>query len=100
LLQTNKEFFAAYRQQTISMNATPADFYAGLTYDAVWAIGLALNGSMSELATTNKSLADFNYDDSTILNVFMRQMYKLKFPGQSVRYSGSSSMSIYCVYIM
>lgn len=67
------------------MGVITADFYAGLTYDAVWALCLALNGSIPVLAATNRTLDSFNYDDTSMVSVFMTQMYQLDFNGQSVR---------------
>ena len=66
------------------MNAVHADFYAGLTYDAVWAMALALNGSIERLAAVGMTIDEFGYDNEAITDIFMQEMYKLRFRGQSV----------------
>ena len=65
--QTNADFLSAYHVIAARQKVLAADFYAGLTYDAVWSMALALNASQEPLAAVNKTLVDFSYDDADTL---------------------------------
>nr|XP_006817895.1 PREDICTED: gamma-aminobutyric acid type B receptor subunit 1-like [Saccoglossus kowalevskii] len=54
--------------------------YAPCAYDAIWAMALALNGSIDQLSP-NKTLEDFTYDDSNMMQVFKDEMLKTSFTG-------------------
>merc|ERR1719323_2235781 len=56
---------------------------APLAYDAVWAVALALNSSVSYLESLNKSLDSYNYDNKEIADVIMDHMKSTKFEGIS-----------------
>ena len=81
---------AAYRAEVVKHNVTPSDFYAGLTYDAVWAMALALNGSQAQLPP-GKTLESFTYEDTAMRTIFEDQMYQVNFAGQSVGTLATSS---------
>ena len=81
------------------LNITPADFYAGLTYDAVWSIALALNGSLEELSN-GTTLGSFTYTNVAMTNIFMAKMYEVNFHGQSVSIIIISSIIIIIISII
>ena len=56
---------------------------APLAYDAVWAVALALNSSVSYLESVNKSLDSYNYDNKEVADIIMDNMEKVKFEGIS-----------------
>jgi len=59
---------------------------ASYVYDAVWMIALTLNQSIAEIAERlpGQSLANFTYNNSKMLEIFIEQMSNLTFRGVSV----------------
>ncbi|RDD36398.1 Gamma-aminobutyric acid type B receptor subunit 2, partial [Trichoplax sp. H2] len=57
--------------------------FATFTYDATWAVAVALNNSIPRLAEMNKTLQDFQYNDKVFLNIFKNEMAKVSFLGVS-----------------
>lgn len=57
---------------------------APLAYDAVWAIAIAFNRSITELAKHGKYLEDFTYSDKFTSKVIYDAMSDVKFEGVSV----------------
>ncbi|XP_071485072.1 gamma-aminobutyric acid type B receptor subunit 2-like [Diadema antillarum] len=52
-------------------------------YDAVWAVAAALNASIEPLAQLNKTIDNFNYEDSEMREVFMEKLDELDAYGMS-----------------
>ena len=82
-IQTPSFFVDRYETYTRNQNVTPATFYAPLTYDAVWAMALALNASTTRLPAT-KTLFDFSYENADFNKIFINEMNKVHFEGISV----------------
>lgn len=61
-----------------------------LAYDAVWAIALAFNKSIQELAKFGKRLEDFTYSDEFTARVIYESMQNVTFEGVSGRVSFTS----------
>lgn len=59
--------------------------FASFSYDATWAIAIALNNSIPHLLEMNKTLQDFQYNDKIFLKIFKSEMAKVRFQGVSVR---------------
>ena len=60
--------------------------FASFTYDATWAIAIALNNSIPHLAGMDKTLQDFQYNNKMFLKIFKSEMAKVRFQGVSVRF--------------
>ena len=85
LSQDVHQFLEEYHALADKMNATTSDFYAPLTYDAVWSLALALNDSIPKLNNLDLGgLANFTYDSGRMTEAFMQSMYGLKFEGMMV----------------
>ncbi|XP_070540122.1 gamma-aminobutyric acid type B receptor subunit 2-like [Ptychodera flava] len=54
--------------------------YAPCAFDAIWAIALALNGSIEHLPD-DKTLPDFTYEDDEMATIFYEEMLKTHFVG-------------------
>lgn len=73
--------------------------YASQTYDAVWAIALALrsaemrwrNANELDLNDKVKTLGNFDYSKNDMTQEFMRQMEQLSFLGVSVSNPASAT---------
>ncbi|KAL9973235.1 hypothetical protein ACROYT_G019659 [Oculina patagonica] len=73
---TSEEFLQTHVSQNNS------DLYVPFVFDSVWTIALTLNNSMQQIKTTmNKSLADFTYKDSSMVQILKRTLEKLEFQG-------------------
>ena len=67
-------------------NMTPSEFYAPLTYDAMWSIAMTLNASVEQLLNQSlPNLEDFTYDNTAMKDVFVKSMDELNFEGMMVR---------------
>ena len=65
-------------------SATKTPFrYVLLGYDSVWAMALALNGSLETLQEKNMSLTNYTYGQSSATEVILKHLYKLWFRGVS-----------------
>ena len=54
-----------------------------LAYDSVWAMALALNGSLETLQEKNMSLTNYTYGQSSATEVIQEHLYQLEFHGAS-----------------
>jgi hypothetical protein len=81
LLQTNKQFLEEFELLSL-----PVTRYTPQTYDAVWAIALALHGSQQKWATQGfpTSLHHFDYTRRDMSQEFLSQLGQLEFLGVSV----------------
>ena len=57
--------------------------YKQLAYDSVWAMALALNGSLETLQEKNMSLTNYTYGQSSATEVILEHLYQLEFRGES-----------------
>lgn len=59
-------------------------------FDALWTIALTLNNSMHEIKTAlNKSLADFTYEDSSMVQILKKTLENVHFQGITVKALGA-----------
>lgn len=74
-----------------SVDGSVPHSYRTFTYDAVYAIALALNRTAMELKPMNLTLDDFAYNNSNgITNKIVKNMKLIDFNGISVSSMGSS----------
>ena len=59
------------------------EYFAFLAYDSVWAMALALNGSLETLQEKNMSLTNYTYGQSNATEVILEHLYQLEFLGAS-----------------
>ena len=63
-----------------------SDLYVPFVFDTMWTIALTLNNSMHEIKTTlNKSLADFTYKDSSMVQILKKTLENVNFQGITVK---------------
>ena len=86
ILQNTSEFIKEYLEEAAKSNNPPSQFYAPLTYDAVWSMALALNSSASRLLK-HETLQNFTYERKDMTQIFMEQMHSLNFEGMTVRFN-------------
>ena len=55
--------------------------YSDLMYDEIWALALALNGSLPDLETRNLSLKNYQYNMSEITDIIERHFKNVRFSG-------------------
>lgn len=82
-LQNTTDFMEQYLEEAEYQQIPASVFYAPLTYDAVWSLALALNGSMTRLPATKK-LEEFKYEEKDVTEVLMDEMEQLQFEGMTV----------------
>ena len=58
---------------------------APLAYDAIWAVALALNRTMSRLQSQGTSLEEYNYENQEIADIILSEIADVQFMGMSVR---------------
>lgn len=76
--QTSEDFLQTY----VTNNS---DLYVPFVFDSVWTIALTLNNSIHQIKTTlNKSLTDFTYKDSSMVQILKKTLENLKFQGITV----------------
>lgn len=56
---------------------------APLAYDAIWAVALALNRTMTKLAADGTSLEDYNYENKAIADIILNEIADVQFMGMS-----------------
>ena len=79
-LQTNAKFEEQFAELQL-----PITRYTPQTYDAVWAIALALDSAESRRRNEGQvSIAAFDYGDTEMAKDFLREMGELEFLGVSV----------------
>jgi hypothetical protein len=80
-LQTNRRF-----QEEFELLSLPVTRYTPQTYDAVWAIALALRGAQQKWATQAfpTPLHNFDYSRRDMSQEFLSQLRQLEFLGVSV----------------
>ena len=75
-----------------NMSAPSGGVYVKLMYDSVWAMALALNGSLETLQEKNMSLTNYTYGQSSATEVILEHLYRqVEFNGLSGRTSFESS---------
>ena len=76
---------AYYQRWELYNNSTdlPHTYFAFLAYDSVWAMVLALNGSLETLQEKNMSLTNYTYGQSSATEVILEHLYQLEFHGVS-----------------
>ena len=87
LVQTTNEWIAEYSQYQQKYNSSlylGAKDFAPFAYDAIIAVALMLNQSISDLAKKNKSFENIQYYDKEALTIMKGHMQQLKFNGISV----------------
>lgn len=57
------------------------DLYANAMYDEIWALGLALNESLSDLKEIGLSLSEYSYNNTPITNILQKHLYDISFNG-------------------
>ena len=84
---SQEEFFDEYTQKWQIYNNLPYipyDYpFVDLAYDSVWAMALALNGSLETLQEKNMSLNNYTYGQSNATEVILEHLYQLEFHGVS-----------------
>lgn len=97
--------------QEMEASGVPVSQYAPQTYDAVWAIALALSKAENQwrqqelaLAQQNQTvhkleLRHFDYDRKDMAEEFLNQLANLSFLGISVRILNTIFSSIYILYV-
>ncbi|XP_055338701.1 gamma-aminobutyric acid type B receptor subunit 1-like isoform X3 [Paramacrobiotus metropolitanus] len=89
--RTTEQFFNELGSRlTTKPTETPGYVEAPLAYDAVWAIALAFNRSIQELAKYGKLLEDFTYSDEFTSQVIYNATQNTEFEGVSGRVSFTS----------
>ena len=58
---------------------------APLAYDAIWALSLALNKTITKLEARGETLEDYNYENKNIAELILNEFGDLDFDGLSVR---------------
>lgn len=58
---------------------------APLAYDAIWAVALALNRTITRLEAVSQSLDDYNYNNKDIADIILNEIADVNFVGMSVR---------------
>ena len=59
---------------------------APLAYDAIWAVALALNNTMTTLIGQGTSLEEYNYENQAIADIILSEIADVHFMGMSVSY--------------
>ncbi|XP_041350845.1 gamma-aminobutyric acid type B receptor subunit 1-like [Gigantopelta aegis] len=79
---TSQQYYAIYQNRTNYTDLSGAKM-SPMAYDAAWAIGLALNDTMTKLAENgnSKRLEDFTYDDAEMGKMMRQSMQDLNFVG-------------------
>lgn len=87
--QTNKQFL-----EEMELLSLPVTRYAPQTYDAVWAIAMALHGAQQKWETREfpTPLHHFNYNRGDMSEEFLSQLGQLDFLGVSVSSVESSTL--------
>jgi len=87
--QTNKQFLEEFELLSL-----PVTRYAPQTYDAVWAIALALHGAQQKWETREFPipLHHFDYNRRDMRQEFLSQLGQLDFLGVSVSSVDSSTL--------
>jgi gamma-aminobutyric acid type B receptor len=87
--QTNKQFL-----EELELLSLPVTRYAPQTYDAVWAIALALHGAQQKWETREfpTPLHHFDYTRRDMSQEFLSQLGQLDFLGVSVSSVESSTL--------
>ena len=83
---SQREVFEQYMQvySDYNISTTLNDVrYTFLAYDSVWAMALALNGSLKTLQEKNMSLTNYTYGQSNATEVILEHLYQLEFLGAS-----------------
>ncbi|ELU10782.1 hypothetical protein CAPTEDRAFT_200216 [Capitella teleta] len=91
-----QQFLHEYHQMAEAMGVAPSDFYAPLTYDAIWSLVLALNDSVRRLQDLDmEPLHNFTYESEDMARVMMQSMNALRFEamGGVLSYSESGDIS-------
>ncbi|RDD38504.1 Gamma-aminobutyric acid type B receptor subunit 2 [Trichoplax sp. H2] len=65
--------------------------FAGYSYDAIWAIAIALNQSIPRLRLIEKTLENFQYDDEDYFNIFKEEIENVTFHGVTGPFSFTSN---------
>ena len=85
-VQTSEQFLQSYDKPT--KNRT--NLFVPFAFDSVWVLALTLNNSINKVRTKlNRSLEDFNYRDSDMVQSFRETLEKLEFQGITVSIKGS-----------
>jgi len=81
--QDRNNFEEAYQSDLDKYNISRdvGEHFASFTYDAVWAIGVALNGVVNR----DMSLANFSSNNTVLADILTEEMEKVEFQGISVR---------------
>ena len=58
--------------------------YYPFAYDAIYAMAFAMNDTENRLINTNKSLADFQYNDTGMAKMLKESMDNVRFHGLTV----------------
>ncbi|XP_078721635.1 gamma-aminobutyric acid type B receptor subunit 1-like isoform X7 [Lampetra fluviatilis] len=83
-LKTSNEFIERLKERLPKRhNETGGIQEAPLAYDAIWALALALDRTVRELAKTGLMLADFNYTNKAITDEFYKSLNLSSFSGVS-----------------
>ncbi|XP_078721631.1 gamma-aminobutyric acid type B receptor subunit 1-like isoform X3 [Lampetra fluviatilis] len=81
---TSNEFIERLKERLPKRhNETGGIQEAPLAYDAIWALALALDRTVRELAKTGLMLADFNYTNKAITDEFYKSLNLSSFSGVS-----------------
>ena len=74
------------KHEGVAQNIMPEGYLeAPLAYDAIWAVALALNRTMSRLESNGTSLEEYNYENQAIAEIIKNEIGDVQFMGMSVR---------------
>ena len=73
----------------------PDTEYAGIVYDQVWALAMALNTAIPILEKANLSIEEYSYGQPEITNILQKELSKVKFVGASSQVHFSSNREVF-----
>ena len=74
------------KHEGVAQNIMPEGYLeAPLAYDAIWAVALALNRTMSRLESNGTSLEEYNYENQAIAEIIKNEIGDVQFMGMSVK---------------
>jgi gamma-aminobutyric acid type B receptor len=78
-----------------TLPSTSVTLKEGYVYDSAWAIALALNETISELASRGLSIEDFTYENVNMSDMILNHFHSVNFSGISgqVLFDGPSGMN-------
>ena len=89
--RVEQDYFHAEHVKTTVYNLTGE---ANLLYDQVWALSLALNGSLPDLAARNLSLDSYTFGETQMTKVIENHLADVRFQGASGHIEFNDNLSV------